>query len=67
MFRVSHLMGAGAMAMEEDRWDRVRRDLERVIKGEQDIAALVAFIASPEGRLLHGSLVDMDAGATKTI
>jgi [protein-PII] uridylyltransferase len=42
MFRVSHLMGAGAMAMEEDRWDRVQRDLERVIKGEQDIAALVA-------------------------
>lgn len=32
-----------------------------------DIAALAAFIASPEGRLLHGSLIDMDAGATKTI
>ncbi|MEP6963826.1 MAG: SDR family oxidoreductase [Acidobacteriota bacterium] len=33
----------------------------------EDIAALVAFIASPEGRLLHGSLIDMDAGATKTV
>ncbi|SRR5579884_555948 len=33
----------------------------------EDIAALVAFIASPEGRLLHGSLIDMDSGATKTI
>jgi NAD(P)-dependent dehydrogenase (short-subunit alcohol dehydrogenase family) len=33
----------------------------------EDIAALVAFIASPEGRLMHGSLVDIDAGATKTI
>lgn len=32
-----------------------------------DIAALVAFIASAEGRLLHGSLIDMDAGATKAI
>lgn len=32
-----------------------------------DIAALVAFIASPEGKLLQGSLIDMDAGATKTI
>ncbi len=32
-----------------------------------NIAALVAFIASPEGRLMHGSLVDMDAGATKTV
>ncbi|MGH7780299.1 MAG: [protein-PII] uridylyltransferase [Candidatus Binataceae bacterium] len=42
VFRVSHLMGAGAMAMEEDRWQRVRQDLERVITGEQDIAQLVA-------------------------
>jgi 3-oxoacyl-[acyl-carrier protein] reductase len=32
-----------------------------------DIAALVAFVASPEGRLLQGALIDMDAGATKTI
>ncbi|HEY6346523.1 MAG TPA: SDR family NAD(P)-dependent oxidoreductase [Bryobacteraceae bacterium] len=32
-----------------------------------EIAALVAFIAGPEGRLLHGSLIDIDAGATKTI
>jgi len=42
VFRVSHLMGAGAMAMEEDRWDRVQRDLEHVITREQDIGALVA-------------------------
>lgn len=33
----------------------------------EDIAALVAFIASAEGRFLHGSLIDMDGGATKTI
>ena len=32
-----------------------------------EIAALVAFVASPEGRFLHGSLIDMDGGATKTI
>jgi NAD(P)-dependent dehydrogenase (short-subunit alcohol dehydrogenase family) len=32
-----------------------------------EIAALVAFIAGPEGRLLHGSLIDIDAGSTKTI
>jgi [protein-PII] uridylyltransferase len=42
VFRVSHLMGAGSMAMEEDRWLRVERDLERVITGQQDIAGLVA-------------------------
>jgi 3-oxoacyl-[acyl-carrier protein] reductase len=32
----------------------------------EDVAALVAFIASPEGRLLHGAMIDLDAGATKT-
>jgi 3-oxoacyl-[acyl-carrier protein] reductase len=33
----------------------------------EEIAALVAFMASAEGRLLQGSLVDMDGGATKTV
>jgi 3-oxoacyl-[acyl-carrier protein] reductase len=33
----------------------------------EEIAALAAFIASAEGRLLQGSLVDMDGGVTKTI
>jgi [protein-PII] uridylyltransferase len=42
VFRVSHLGGAGAIAMDEDRWPRVERDLERVLSGEQDIATLVA-------------------------
>ncbi len=42
VFRVSHWMGAGSMAMEEDRWLRVEHDLERVITGQQDIAGLVA-------------------------
>ncbi len=32
-----------------------------------DIAALVAFIASPEGRFLQGAMIDMDGGATKTL
>lgn len=32
-----------------------------------DIAALAAFIVSPEGRFLQGSLIDMDGGSTKTI
>jgi len=32
-----------------------------------DIASLVAFIVGPEGRLFHGSILDMDAGSTKTI
>jgi len=33
----------------------------------EEIAALVAFIVSPEGRFLQGSLIDMDGGATKVI
>jgi [protein-PII] uridylyltransferase len=41
VFHVSHLQGAGTLAMEEDRWLRIERDLERVLNGEQDIAALV--------------------------
>src|ERR1700722_2842532 len=31
----------------------------------EDIAALVAFVVSPEGRFLQGALIDMDGGATK--
>ena len=42
VFRVSHPHGGGALALEEDRWLRVERDLERVLRGEQDIAQLVA-------------------------
>ena len=33
----------------------------------EDIAAMVAFILSSHGRLLQGSLIDMDGGQTKTI
>ncbi len=33
----------------------------------EDIAHLVTFIVSLEGRFLHGSLIDMDGGQTKTI
>ena len=33
----------------------------------EDIANLVAFIVSPAGRFLQGSLIDMDGGQTKTL
>jgi NAD(P)-dependent dehydrogenase (short-subunit alcohol dehydrogenase family) len=33
----------------------------------EDIANLVAFVVSPAGRLLQGSLIDMDGGQTKTL
>jgi 3-oxoacyl-[acyl-carrier protein] reductase len=32
-----------------------------------DIAGLVSFLLSPAGRYMHGSLIDMDGGATKTL
>jgi NAD(P)-dependent dehydrogenase (short-subunit alcohol dehydrogenase family) len=32
-----------------------------------DIAGLVAYIASARGRFLHGALIDMDGGQTKTL
>ena len=32
-----------------------------------DIAAFVAFVMSPEGRFLHGAIMDMDGGSTKSI
>ena len=33
----------------------------------EDIASFVAFVVSREGRYLHGAVMDMDGGATKTI
>ena len=33
----------------------------------EDIAGLVALIVGPEGRFLHGALIDMDGGATKSL
>lgn len=42
---------------------------EKIVRiGEpEDIANLVAFVVSPEGRFLQGALIDMDGGSTKTI
>jgi len=42
---------------------------EKVMKvgDPEDIAGLVAFVLSPHGRLLHGSLIDADGGLTKTM
>ena len=33
----------------------------------EEIAGLIAYMVSPQGRLLHGSLIDIDGGRTKTI
>lgn len=61
-FAASRNLGAAEAEREFMREHSIAR-----IGEPEDIAALVAFIARPEGRLLHGSLIDMDAGATKTV
>lgn len=33
----------------------------------EDVANLVAYIVSPQNRYLHGALIDMDGGTTKTM
>jgi 3-oxoacyl-[acyl-carrier protein] reductase len=47
--------------------DYVREHRITRIGEVEDIAALAAFAVSAEGRLLQGSLIDMDAGSTKTV
>ncbi len=43
-----------------------REKITRVAEPEE-IAALAGFIVGPSGRSLHGSIIDIDGGATKTI
>jgi len=33
----------------------------------EDVANLVAYIVSPQNRYLHGTLIDLDGGTTKTM
>jgi len=42
---------------------------ERITRvGEpEDVAALIAFLLSDEGRWIHGSLIDIDGGTTKSL
>ena len=47
---------------------RMLRESGAAMFGEpEDVAGLVAFIASRRGRFLDGALIDMDGGQTKTI
>jgi [protein-PII] uridylyltransferase len=41
-FRISHAAEGAAIAMDEDRWERVERNLLAVLSGTQDIVDLVA-------------------------
>jgi len=52
-----------------DQAERIFVDTEEVtrIGQPEDIAKLIVFVVGPEGRFLHGALIDMDGGATKTL
>jgi len=41
-FRISHIAQAATIAMDEERWERVERNLAAVLAGTQDIVELVA-------------------------
>ena len=65
--RIAVASQAGAISLDEAA-RRMQAEFGITQFGEpEDIAALVGFIVSPRGRLLHGSLIDMDGGLTKTI
>jgi NAD(P)-dependent dehydrogenase (short-subunit alcohol dehydrogenase family) len=37
------------------------------IGAPEDVASLVAYMVSPQNRYLHGALIDLDGGTTKTM
>jgi NAD(P)-dependent dehydrogenase (short-subunit alcohol dehydrogenase family) len=59
---------AKRLAATADAAEQLIRDSNTTRLGEpEDIASPVAFVTGPEGRFLHGSLIDIDGGLTKTI
>lgn len=65
--RLEEIMRAQAIGLADAERQIVAASKTAGIGEPQDIAALVAFIAGPEGRLLQGSIIDMDSGSTKTV
>jgi NAD(P)-dependent dehydrogenase (short-subunit alcohol dehydrogenase family) len=60
--------GRLAKRLESISEDQLVREANIMRIGEpQDIANLVAYVVSPAGRYLQGSLIDIDGGQTKTI
>jgi len=57
-------MGADAGAAERE---YVQRASVTRIGEPEDVAELAAFILGPHGTLLHGAILDIDAGATKSL
>ncbi len=66
--RLTRRLEGQAMDGDESPETRFVREAQITRIGEpDDIAGLAAFILSPAGRWLHGSVIDMDGGQTKTL
>lgn len=47
--------------------EMIRRSNIVGIGEPEDIASLAAFVLSPQNRMVHGALIDLDGGLTKTV
>jgi 3-oxoacyl-[acyl-carrier protein] reductase len=65
--RMEALAAAQGLAREAAEGVFVRQQRVTRVGEPEDIAGLVAFLVGPEGRFLHGALIDMDGGATKSL
>jgi NAD(P)-dependent dehydrogenase (short-subunit alcohol dehydrogenase family) len=65
--RMEALAAAQGLAREAAEGAFVQQQRVTRVGEPEDIAGLVAFLVGPEGRFLHGALIDMDGGATKSL
>jgi len=65
--RLSAIATAGNMTREAALDAFIRQEKVTRVAEPEEIAALVGFIVGPYGRSLHGALIDIDGGSTKTI
>ena len=65
--RLAHIAAERGVTREDALAILLARERITRVAEPEEIAALVAFIVGPQGRSLHGSLIDMDGGSTKTI
>lgn len=65
--RLAGIAAAGNMTREAALEAFIKQEKITRVAEPEEIAALVGFIVGPHGRSLHGALLDIDGGSTKTI
>jgi 3-oxoacyl-[acyl-carrier protein] reductase len=65
--RLSRMVQEGAADLAEAERRFVKHSGITRVGEPEDIADLVAYLVSPAGRFIHGSLIDIDGGQTRTI